>query len=269
MQALVLLSQLLPSFAHEKSKVHLASFNGVDAPIDVYLAGEFPEWQRHQSGRNFQREYVVSLVELAEPHLWLFAGLYVVDGVRSKQEKGYFYDLTEVPKCNELNGRLVVKFARPGRNSYLRGEKWTGDMAVHEIRRNRLTIRDFPGYRNVDISFAELRHLAIEAPASWTAALSSVAGVYLITDLKLGKLYVGSASGQGGFWSRWQMYAKKGHGGNSELRKLLTLDPEHHKHWRLSILELADVTASDESVLARESHWKNILISRTHGLNAN
>jgi len=269
MQALVLLSQLLPSFVPEESKIHLASFNGVDAPIDVYLAGEFPEWQRHQSGRNFQRKHVVSLVELSEPHLWLFAGLYGVDGVQPKQRRGYYYDLTEVPECGELNGRLVVRFARPGRNSYLLAEKWSAEMGVHEIRRDRLTIREFPGYRNVDISFAELRHLAVEAPASWSAALSSVAGVYLITDLKLGKLYVGSASGQGGFWSRWQMYAKNGHGGNKELRNLLALDQEQHKHWRLSILELADVTACDKSVQVRESHWKNVLISRSHGLNAN
>lgn len=269
MQALALLSHLQPSFVPGESKVHLASFNGVDAPIDVYLAGKFPEWQRHQNGRNFQRKHVVSLVELPEPSLWLFAGLYAVDGVKPKQGKGYYYDLTEVTECSELNGRLVVRFVRPGRNSYLRAEKWTERMGVHEIRRDRLTIREFPGYRNVDISFAELQHLADEAPASWSAALASVAGVYLITDLKLGKLYIGSASGQGGFWSRWLMYAKNRHGGNKELRNLLSRDPEQHKHWRLSILELADVTASDESVLVRESHWKKILISRTHGLNAN
>lgn len=268
MQALALLSQLLPAFDPAKAKVHLASFNGVDAPIDVYLAGAFPEWQRQQSGRNFQRQHVVSLVELSEPHLWLFVGLYSVNGVTAKSG-GFCYDLSEIPECSELNGRLVVKFARPGRNSYLKAERWADGMTAHEVRRDRLTIREFPGYRSVDISFAELQHLAKESPASWSAALSSVAGVYLITDLKLGKLYVGSASGQGGFWSRWLGYAKTGHGGNSELRHLLKQDPDQRKHWRLSILELADVTASDETVLVRESHWKNILVSRTHGLNAN
>ncbi len=269
MHALALMSLLLPAFEPVKAKVHLASFNGLDAPIDVYLAGGFPEWQRHQSGRNFQREYIVSLVELAEPHLWLFAGIYSVNDVREKSGGGYFYDLTEITETRELNGRLVVKFARPGRNSYLKAERWKDLMEVHEVRRNRLSIRDFPGYRNVDISFSELQHLAKESPASWTAALSSVAGVYLITDLNLGKLYVGSASGQGGFWARWLIYAKTSHGGNKELRQLLKQHPEQSKHWRLSILELADVSSSDETVLARESHWKNILVSRIHGLNAN
>lgn len=268
MQALALLSLLLPAFDPAKAKVHLASFNGVDAPIDVYLAGEFPEWQRQQSGRNFQRQHVVSLVELPEPHLWLFVGLYRVNGV-TPRSGGHYYDLSEVPECSELNGRLVVKFARPGRTSYLTAERWANDMTAHEVRPDRLTIREFPGYRNVHISFTELQHLSKESPASWSAALSSVAGVYLITDLKLGKLYVGSASGQGGFWSRWLGYAKTGHGGNRELRQLLKQTPDQRKHWRLSILELADVTASDETVLARESHWKNILVSRTHGLNAN
>jgi hypothetical protein len=36
-------------------------------------------------------------------------------------------------------------------------------------------------------------------------ALSSVAGVYLISDTLDGRLYVGSASGQGSFWQRWSL----------------------------------------------------------------
>ena len=270
MHALALLSQLLLAFEAAKAKIHLASFNGIDAPIDEYLAGNFPEWQRHQHKRNFAREYVVSLIELRDPHLWLFAGLYKPYGIMQKPSGGFLYDLSEVPECRELNGRLVVRFHRPGRSSYLLAEKWTSGMQVCEIRRERLAIQDFPGYRNVDISFSELAHLAKESPAGWKSALSNVAGVYLITDLKLGKLYVGSASGQGGFWSRWLMYDKTGHGGNKELRNLLKHDPGRHTHLRLSILELADVAASDKSVLVRESHWKNILVSRIpHGLNAN
>lgn len=267
MHSLALLSQLLPVFEPHSAKVHLASFNGVDAPIDVYLAGNFPEWQCHQTARNFQRKYVVALVELPEPHLWLFAGLFHSLSVKPREKGGYYYHLEEVSECRELNGRLVVDFHRPGRNSYLKAERWADQMLVHELRRNALTIRTFPGYRSVDISFQELQHLSKESPPSWVTALSSIAGVYLITDLKLGKLYVGSASGQRGIWGRWMSYAKTGHGDNKELRSLLKKNPEQSRHWRLSILELADVTASDESVLVREAHWMSILASRSHGLN--
>lgn len=269
MRALDLLTQLTPEFSSNRAKVHLASFNGTDAPIDVYLAGNFPEWQRHQSAKNFEREYVVSLIELPQPHMWLFAGLWASLSSTPEYKRGHYYTLKEISQCSELNGRLIVDFHRPGRNSYLRAERWTDQMLVGEIRRIPLTIGDFPGYRNVNLSFGELQHVVKEAPPTWSAALSSVAGVYLISDTRLGKLYVGSASGEGGIWRRWVDYAKNGHGGNKELRALTRADPDHSKHWRLSIIELADVNASDESVLQRESHWKQVLQSRTHGLNAN
>ena len=175
MQSLALLSHLLPEFDPASSKVHLASSNGTDAPIDVYLAGNFPEWQRSQTAQNFQRKYVVSLVELPEAHLWLFAGLYEPRGVKKKEKGGYLYDLDEVSECRELNGRLVIHFKRPGRQSYLKAERWSGQMLVHEVRQNPMTIRTFPGYRNVDISFQELQHLSKEAPPSWVSALSSIA----------------------------------------------------------------------------------------------
>ena len=48
--------------------------------------------------------------------------------------------------------------------------------------------------------------------------------IYLISDVTTGKRYVGSAYGEGGIWSRWCEYASNGHGGNVELRKLVT-DP--------------------------------------------
>jgi hypothetical protein len=269
MLALNLISQLIPDFSAANAKVHLASFNGVDAPIDVYLAGNFPEWQRYQSAKNFEREYVVALVELPQPNMWLFAGLWKSVASAPQKTRGYYYTLTEVPECVELNGRLIIEFQRPGRTSYLKAERWADRMHLNEIRQAPLNIREFPGYRNINLSFGELQHVVKQAAPTWCSALSSIAGVYLISDTKLGKLYVGSASGEGGIWRRWTEYARNGHGGNKELRRLTNTDPEHVKHWRLSILELADVTASDESVLQRESHWKQVLLSRTHGLNAN
>jgi len=98
----------------------------------------------------------------------------------------------------------------------------------------------------------------------------NVAGVYLISDTETGKLYVGSASGEGGLWQRWTSYACDGHGGNIELRKLLAdAGPERANKFHHSILEIADLHASREDILCRESHWKDVLMSRSHGLNAN
>ena len=39
--------------------------------------------------------------------------------------------------------------------------------------------------------------------------------------------------------------------------------------FRYSVLEIADVLTSREEILERESHWKDILMTRSYGLNAN
>ena len=105
---------------------------------------------------------------------------------------------------------------------------------------------------------------------SWRAALSSVAGVYVISDTATGQLYVGSACGEGGIWQRWSDYAYSGHGGNKEIQALIALDGlERAKNFRYAVLEIADTHASEKDILARESHWKDVLMSREHGLNSN
>ena len=73
----------------------------------------------------------------------------------------------------------------------------------------------------------------------WANRLSSVAGIYLITDTKTGKHYVGSASGEvGGIWGRWSQYAKTKHGGNVQLKKLIEQDPDYCRNFQYSILEV-------------------------------
>jgi hypothetical protein len=92
----------------------------------------------------------------------------------------------------------------------------------------------------------------------------------LITDTKTGKLYVGSATGEGGIWSRWSDYSKNGHGGNKELIKILKDEgAEYSDNFQYSVLEIADTHSSKDDVLERESYWKNVLCSRDFGYNAN
>ena len=40
-------------------------------------------------------------------------------------------------------------------------------------------------------------------------------------------------------------------------------------NFQYGILEIADTQTSQEQVLARESHWKELLQTRLHGLNEN
>lgn len=254
-------------------KIHLAGWNGKENPLDVYFRDQFDDWQAWQSKRNFQREYIISLINLDYGNKWLFVGLYRSDGYEEKPYDGgmdYFYNTTPVDEYAELAGRLVVSFQRSGRASYLNAERWAENLEVSELRSEKMKIQDFPGFNRVRISKAQLDIIVRQGLPGWKSALSNVAGVYLITDLKNGKLYVGSACGEGGIWSRWSCYAKTGHGGNIELRQLLsTVGEERTKHFQYTILEIADTHASAEDVRARESYWKDVLTSRQFGYNKN
>ncbi|GLI38141.1 hypothetical protein GHYDROH2_16420 [Geobacter hydrogenophilus] len=266
-----LLSLLNPKITPSESKVHLATWNGEENPLDVYLAGDFDEWQRWQTRRNFERKFVVSLISLPGADKWLFAGVHISSGAKWVQQSLlHYYNLNEDKNCSKMNGRIVASFSRPGRQSYLNGENWIEQITLSEIFAEPLTIGEFPGFRAVSLTMGELELIVRQSLESWRTALSNVAGVYLISDTASGKLYVGSASGEGGIWQRWSCYAVDGHGRNSELRKILSEHGlERANHFCFSILEIADINASREDVLRRESHWKNVLMTRTHGLNAN
>lgn len=267
-----LLSLLDPEVTPHRAKIHLATWNGQDNPLHVYLAGGFDEWQRWQTRRNFERAFVVSLISLPGVDRWLFAGVHTSHGHRWEEAHNCFrYELREHLPCNEMNGRMVVRFERPGRQSYLNAENWADQVLLAEVLSERLRIAEFPGFRAVHLSRSELELVVRQELESWRTALSNVAGVYLITDTLSGKLYVGSATGGSGIWQRWCDYVDTGHGGNLELRKIVESGEGAQRlaAFRYSILETADLHASQEDVLRRESHWKNVLLSREYGLNAN
>jgi hypothetical protein len=259
-----------PRVTPRNSKVHLAGWNGTDDPFRVYLEGRFDDWQNWQTRKNFEREHVLSLIQLPERGRWLYAGVYASGGCEWLDEhKLHRYKLGALTSCAEFAGRLIVSFERPGRQSYLNGETCVEHMTMHQIRAEPMHLEEFPGFKKVDLEFPDLEVIVWQNTTSWRTVLSNVAGVYLISDADSGKLYVGSATGEGGIWSRWCQYVD-GHGNNVELRKLVgELGKERARAFRFSILEIADVHASLEEVHARESHWKRILLSRSHGYNAN
>lgn len=273
MRAFDLLAVLDPSVVPAKCKMHLAMSNGSDDPLTLFRSGGFEEWQRWQSKRNFEREFVIAMIRMPSPSRWLFAGVYRVTGcnpVHGETRDGFIYDLDDLEACSEMRGRLVMEFERPGRQSYLNAEKWAPTVTLSEVLSEPLSLESFPGYKAVHISKLELDAIVRLGVESWRAALSSVGGVYLITDRATGRHYVGSAYGNGGIWQRWTQYSECGHGGNVELRDLIR---EHGlsrcESFHYSILEIADLATMPEAVIAREVHWKNVLSTREHGLNSN
>jgi len=270
-----LLTSLLPAITPKNTKVHLAQHNGIEHPIDVFLAGDFDEWQSWQSQKNFECEYVIGLVEIPGTKKWLLAGVY--DSLKVSKAKGekaireYVYDYRRVPEFAELEGRLVLDYTKP-RANYLFLETCLKSMVLSSIYEKPLTVGRFLGFKEVDISHKELKIIVKQGLESWQTALSSVAAVYLISDNTPGEqqLYVGSATGTSGLWDRWVTYSKNGHGGNARITDLHKKRGESFaENFRFSILEIADKHTGKEEMKLKEIHWKQRLLTRDSGLNGN
>jgi hypothetical protein len=263
----------MPELDLKKAKLHLAGFNQVEEPIDEFIAGAFDEWQSFQNSKNFSREYLISLIQLPGTKRWLFAGVYdqLVPGECPPDEKTRWkYSYRHLGGFEELEGRLILEYSRTGRQSYVYADKVVPEMRVHSLRAKRLIVGDFPGFKAVDISHGTLKVIVREQIDSWKAALSSVAGVYLISDREHHMLYVGSATGEKGIWSRWETYARGGHGDNVRLKALEREQGTIFTNgFHFSILEIADKHTSENQMIDLESEWKRRLLTRDAGLNAN
>ena len=152
-----LLRLVAPAVAERDVKVHLAVHNGSDDPLDLFAAGTFDPWQEHQNRANFGRQFVLALIEMQQRHLWLLGGLYHVRGKPRPEQDGTFrYSLEPSSECASLAGRLVVRFERPGRQSYLNADRWAERLHVASLLREPYQVADFPGYTRVHLSFADL-----------------------------------------------------------------------------------------------------------------
>jgi len=178
------------------------------------------------------------------------------------------YHLEATDILAELKNRLVIDWGKGTINWCQNG---TTDKEILEIR-PAVSEVEFISYDKVLLSFDTLRKIVYNKAAykEWEDKLSAVAGVYLITDTKTGKHYVGSASGlEGGIWGRWSEYARTKHGGNKRLVELITADPDYCYNFQYSILEVFPLKRDKQEVLEYEQLYKKKLWSIQFGLNDN
>ena len=267
----IFLRDILPISTPKTFKIHFARWNNENQPLEVW-ARDRDEWQGWQEFRpdrdEFNRPYIFSLMQFYhETDSWLFGGIFSVVG---RHEDSYEVELTD--QGAGFIGRLKLRSSYRSRATRVNFENHYSDLEVLEVLREPYSGRAFPGFEDIDLSFEELESLVRNERPDWKAALESVKGIYLITDITTGKRYVGSALGDQGIWSRWCDYIASGHGGNKELRALVT-DPNLEycrKSFRFALLEYRPSRISDDIIEGRESYWKRILLTRgEQGLNRN
>jgi hypothetical protein len=260
-----------PGFKINEYKVHLASWNGVEEPRDVFASGieKWKIWQECQSKKNFERKYIISLIDMPGEGEWLFAGLWKSNGVVRENERHFFYSTELLDSAKEFIGKVVVRYNKSFRQCYPYAETILEETEVVEILREKYSIGEFKGFGNIDFSFSQLEYVINNEISGYKAALSSCSGVYLITDTGSNKIYIGSAYGAGGIWQRWKAYVQSLHGGNKELKKILRNDVEGHLKFRFSILQTLPLDMNFDDIIKYESLWKDRLLSRINGLNGN
>lgn len=231
--------------------------------FDTLLQGQY--WN-YSSKKSFKEDQItLGFIPInRDENLWLLfhigkvtKDLNIFDGV------GYEY--ISLPEYQRYIGRLTIKFKNKSQNMVRLATSVISDCEVAQILPNSFDNDVFPGYDKVNISWGDLSRVAFKE--SWKTALVNQKGVYLITDINNGKMYIGSAYGENMLLGRWKEYIKTGHGGNTELREL-GFD-YIKKNFRYSILDIFKSTTDDRLIIERESWWKEVLITRKFGYNCN
>lgn len=168
------------------------------------------------------------------------------------------FELTPNDRLADLKDRLVLGWRSP--RTWRINATTAADYPVVEISDAEPV--PFPGFDKLVLNYSQLQAVMREHRyAAWRTALASVIGIYLITDTRDGRHYVGKADGAENIRQRWSTYASNGHGGNVRLRDL---DPST---FRLCLLRVFDPGTPRHVIDGAESHYKYGLDSVRHGLN--
>ena len=235
-------------------------------------------WKTKHANNNLNNaEYLIAFAQYYPygPDYYIFGGMYKVEKIIPEVFNQPGYKLTLLPNFQDYRKRLIIKLSSPiGRDIYNKTFKAVQrdfKPEVYELAPPSTKLRSFPGYNNVLLTHKDLQTIINKEAPEWKMALSNVKGVYCITDISTGKLYIGSASGDSdGIWQRWSSYANIANltGGNKSFEEIKNIDAEYIiKNFSYSILEIFDVRTKREDIIHREEYWKKVFQTVKYGMN--
>lgn len=236
---------------------------------------EFYTYQSQQGNNAFDGlDYIVSFIG-EEGTLSRFIGVFKIlsrnelpqklrslDGGQYKFE----YGMEEVDGFEELRERVIIDWGKGA----LQWCQWIyNDKEVVQIHPG-LHYKQFTDYYDFILNFDELREILKNQYKDWKQMLTAVKGVYLISDTKTGKLYVGSAYNEDGIWGRWGAYvATNGHGNNKSLKELIQKDEDYARNFQFSLLMTISKSTTNAEIISKEQLYKRKLGTNAFGLNNN
>lgn len=207
---------------------------------------------------------------------FIFGGMYKIEQLdtSNETENCVGYKLTLLEEFKDYRKRLIVKLDRTiGRDIYNKpylSVQRDFNPEVYELLPTQ-AVENFPGFNEIRLTHKQLQYIYQKKAPEWEKQLSSVKGVYCITDTKTGKLYIGSAYGDyAGIWQRWSSYANIGNltGGNKTFEEISSIDPDYIvNNFQYSVLEIFDPKTPNEEIIRREEFWKKVFKSREFGMN--
>ena len=206
-------------------RVKFNIYNGYDDPLDLYKTNpdevNVTWFLWHDDRRYFNvGQTAICLLKLRGDQ-WLLTTIKKITRLLDVTD-GVGYDADEVKEYEQYFGRLVVEYHNPCRTMGRKYENVMDELEVVQILNEQYTGNEFPGYENVRLSYPLLKNIVDRQLPGWVDALRNQKAVYLITDTKTGKMYVGSATSQTGMLlQRWSNYIADGHGGNKALKELV------------------------------------------------
>lgn len=276
----------VPDLNKTKIKFNMNAGNAEIKAWDLLFKEDETEWEqinawktKHPNNNLNHADYLLAFAQYYPygPEYFIFGGLYKIKKIEPEIFDEVGYELTLMDDYKEYRKRLIVKLKNPiGRDLYNRLYKNIQDTLepeVYEIAPNT-KLGHFPGYQNVTLSHPQMQQIISRNEPSWKQALMNVKGVYVITDLSNGKLYIGSASGNtDGIWQRWSDYANIENltGGNKLLNEIKLDKGKDYiiNNFQYSILEIFDTKTKANTIINRENYWKNVFCTRKHGMNFN
>lgn len=276
----------VPNLNKTKIKFNMNAGNVEIRAWDLLFKEDETEWEqinawktKHPNNNLNHADYLLAFAQYYPygPEYFIFGGLYKIKKIEPEVFDEVGYELTLMDDYKEYRKRFIVKLKKTiGRDLYNRLYKNIQDTLepeVYEIAPNT-KLGHFPGYQNVTLSHPQMQQIILRNEPSWKQALMNVKGVYVITDLSNGKLYIGSASGNtDGIWQRWSDYANIENltGGNKLLNEIKLDKGKDYivNNFQYSILEIFDTKTKADTIINRENYWKNVFCTRKYGMNYN
>ncbi|MBQ8451826.1 MAG: GIY-YIG nuclease family protein [Clostridia bacterium] len=274
-----------------KTKVKFNMNDGESSAWDLLKAddgtNEYERWIKMNAWKNLKgqannnlnnADYLLAFAQYYPlgPTYFIFGGMYKVEHLDTSEatEDCVGYKLTLLDDFKEYRKRLIVKLSRTiGRDIYNKpylSVQRDFNPEIYELLPTQ-AIDDFPGFNHILLTHKQLQYIFKKQAPEWEKQLSSVKGVYCITDTRNGKIYIGSAYGEyAGIWQRWSSYANIDNltGGNKTFEEIKSLSPDYIvNNFQYSVLEILDPKTPNEEVIRREEFWKKVFKSKEFGMN--